>query len=84
MRYPKISFFDMEDTAEAFAFLNPNQVIRSAYIMPCPSDRSVDSCVPSVARPRDDDTRDYNKYCVNMWVTTLMFTLYYSTGVIPL
>lgn len=69
-RLPRIHFLDHSDS-EAFGFLDPEQMIRGAHLIPAFSQgKTEDYLPPSLVRcPTDESTdsnKDYRYYYVNM------------------
>ncbi|KAG1901203.1 uncharacterized protein F5891DRAFT_1187899 [Suillus fuscotomentosus] len=81
-RLPKLVFVEESDH-DAFGFLNPDQVIRGAHLIPAfASGRGVSSLRygKSLARPKEELT-DWEAYYVGIFVDQDMFLRYTSLGV---
>ncbi|KAI6104250.1 hypothetical protein F5141DRAFT_1065063 [Pisolithus sp. B1] len=71
---PRIGFYPQDDLANAFGFIDPNDVVRavhliSAYHFGC----TKDLLPPSIARRKPDNDEDWEWYYVNMFVDRNMF-----------
>lgn len=73
MRYPKISFWEGQNTVEAFGFIDPSQVIRSVHLIPCfHLGRTKELLPPSMARQPKEEDEDWLAFYVNMYVNALL------------
>ncbi|KAI6113765.1 hypothetical protein EDD16DRAFT_1124651 [Pisolithus croceorrhizus] len=66
---PRISFYPQDDLANAFGFIDPNDIIRAVHLIPayhfgC----TKDLLPPSIARHTSENDEDWEWYYVNMFV----------------
>lgn len=80
-RLPCIGFYPQGET-EAFGFINPEQVVRAAHLIPAfRFGRTTALLPPSIARRKCDNDEDWDWYYVNMFVDRDMFMRYRGGGV---
>jgi len=64
-RLPRIGFVDTDDNA--FGFIDPANIIRAVHLIPAFYHGLTSELLPaSMARRKDEDDQDYNRYYVNM------------------
>ena len=77
-RLPRLQFFDQDNLADAFGFVDPDSVIRGVHLIPAFGlDRTEELLGPSfVRREREtteiNDSNDWCFYYVNMYVRVYM------------
>ncbi|KAH7918173.1 hypothetical protein BV22DRAFT_1025018, partial [Leucogyrophana mollusca] len=80
-RLPRIGFLQ-GDTSEAFGFLDPDQVIRGAHVIPAFAYGQTDEVLsPSLARQESEFDKDWWYYYVNIFVDRDMFMRYRGGGI---
>lgn len=72
-RLPRVGFLDGND-AGAFGFVDPNELIRGAHLIPAFAHGQTNDMLPkSIARQADEKDLDYAKYYVGMYVLQVLF-----------
>ncbi|KIK26402.1 hypothetical protein PISMIDRAFT_274760 [Pisolithus microcarpus 441] len=73
-RLPRIGFYPQDDLANAFGFIDPNDIVRAVHLIPAYHfGRTKDLLPPSIARRKPDNNEDWEWYYVNMFVDRDMF-----------
>ena len=69
-RLHQIGFLDSNDPG-AFGFIDPQDLIRAIHLIPAFEARTTSGLLPpSIARREDEGNEDYQRYYVNMYVTS--------------
>ncbi|KAI0743239.1 hypothetical protein BC629DRAFT_1275165, partial [Irpex lacteus] len=80
-RLPRIGFV-ADDDADAFGFLNPDDVLRAAHLIPAfAHGRTASLLEPSIARRPQDDDEDWQYYYVNIFADRDMLMRFLGGGI---
>ncbi|KAI0071286.1 hypothetical protein K474DRAFT_1607182, partial [Panus rudis PR-1116 ss-1] len=80
-RLPSVGYIEHTEPSP-FGFVDPNQVIRAAHLIPDFSSGCTTQLLPrSCIRNEDEDDEDWNLYYVNIFVDRDMFMRYLGGGV---
>ncbi|KAG2029599.1 hypothetical protein BDR03DRAFT_808121, partial [Suillus americanus] len=72
-RLPRVGFYDGNDES-AFGFLDPDLVVRGVQLIPAFRHLCTTALLgPSIARQAADNDKDWDWYCVNMFIDRDMF-----------
>ncbi|KAG2739152.1 hypothetical protein P692DRAFT_201873415 [Suillus brevipes Sb2] len=77
-----LEFFDQDNLAEAFGFLDPDSIIRRVHIIPAFAYSRTDTLLgPSFVRKEEENDTDWRYYYLNMFVDRDTFMRFRGGGI---